>query len=79
MSLLERNVTDLLQAFGGMSREDINVTLHQLDGNLSNASEVFDGAQYNLGEKTAQLDRVSTDRRLFSVNNFELLSVVSPT
>lgn len=58
VSLLEKNVTDLLQAFGGMSRKDINITLQQLDRNLSYASQVFGGAQYNLGEKTAQLDRI---------------------
>lgn len=52
-------MTDLLQAFGGLSRDTINSTLHELEKNLSSADQVFSGAQYNLQDKTTQLERVS--------------------
>lgn len=60
VSILEKNVTYLLQAFGGMSRDTINSTLRELDLNVTSANQVFSGAQYNLQDKTDQLNKVSS-------------------
>eukprot|EP00794_Sanderia_malayensis_P016180 gene16180-17806_t len=55
---LTASTNTLLQKFGSMSYSAINSQLVNLNGNLTYAATVFDGAQYNTKSKEAQFQQI---------------------
>ncbi|KAK3701048.1 hypothetical protein QZH41_008153, partial [Actinostola sp. cb2023] len=57
---LEKNVTAMLEAFGGslVTVDSINATIQELNRNLTYADSVFKGAQYDTKAKQDQINRI---------------------
>ena len=72
ISNMQKNITNLLSKFGGMTYEHIETQLSWLDGNLSTAINVFSGARYNTSVKEQQFRKVNIGVTV-SVMLFELL------